>query len=59
MTSAYYRGAMGAIVCFDLTDYDSLKSARTWMEEFRSKSNTTAPIVLVGNKIDLVNKDDS
>ena len=50
---------MGAIVCFDLTDYDSLKSARTWMEEFRSKSNATAPIVLVGNKIDLVNKDDS
>ena len=54
VTSAYYRGAMGAIVCYDSLDQKTLKSAETWIEEFRAKARPNAPVVLVANKIDLI-----
>jgi small GTP-binding protein len=53
ITSSYYRGAMGAIVCYDCTDETSFTNAETWMKEFRQMSRPNASIVLVANKIDL------
>ncbi len=35
VTSAYYRGAMGAIVCYDSLDENSFRATETWMGEFR------------------------
>ena len=48
----YYRGAAAAIVVYDITDPDTLSSAKTWITELRMCDNNIL-IALVCNKIDL------
>ena len=48
----YYRGAMGAIVVYDITSIDSLNGAKTWVHELKRKT-LHCNIILVGNKADL------
>ena len=52
---SYYKGAMGALAVYDVTQPKSLESLDTWVEEVRERAETydELPIVLVGNKIDL------
>ena len=39
MINLYYRDAVGAVICFDLTDEKSFESVRFWVNEM--KNNTT------------------
>lgn len=48
----YYRGAVGAIVVYDITSSDSLRKARGWIRELCNNCEGIA-IVTVGNKCDL------
>ncbi|MBD3339577.1 MAG: GTP-binding protein [Candidatus Lokiarchaeota archaeon] len=51
----YYMGAQAAFVVFDLTDNDTYLNAKKWYEELKEFINREdLPIVLVGNKTDLV-----
>ncbi len=52
---SYYKGAMGALAVYDITQPKSLESLDTWVKEVRERAGTynDLPIVLVGNKIDL------
>lgn len=50
MTSTFYRGADGAIVCIDWTNRDSPASAEAWIKDLKSK--ISVPILLVANKCD-------
>ena len=52
VTSAYYRGAMGAVVCYDCTDRESLRNAERWLKDFEEKARPDAPKVLVACKKD-------
>ena len=52
VTAAYYRGSMGAIVCYDCLDDKSFDNAESWLSEFRTKSKEDSPIVLVATKKD-------
>ncbi|OAG31179.1 Ras-related protein Rab-11A [Nematocida displodere] len=57
ITSAYYRGAAGAIVVYDITRKDSFESARTqWIKQLKENADSNIVISLVGNKTDLVGK---
>ena len=52
----YYRGCKGALCVYDITRRESFERAQSWINELESngrKSDSTG-IVLVGNKIDLV-----
>ncbi|MCP4762312.1 MAG: GTP-binding protein, partial [archaeon] len=49
----YYRGSMGAIILFDLTNKESFEHIAKWMEEVRTNAGDI-PLLLVGNKSDLV-----
>ncbi len=49
----YYRGAAGAVITCDLTRVDTLASVPRYVEEFLA-SNPSAQLVLVANKVDLV-----
>jgi len=40
MINMYYRDAIGAIICYDLTNEQSFKSVEYWVREM--KENTTA-----------------
>ncbi|KAJ3436788.1 replication factor c subunit 4 [Anaeramoeba flamelloides] len=54
ITSAYYRGAVGALLVFDTTKFESFVNVEEWLEELRSNIDNDILILLVGNKIDLV-----
>ena len=53
MTNAYYRGAAGALIVFDICSLPSFKSMERWLQEIREHGDPGVPIVLVGNKFDL------
>ncbi len=48
----YYRGAMGALLVFDVTNRESFDHLANWVEELESNAGKV-PFVLIGNKIDL------
>jgi small GTP-binding protein len=52
ITSAYYRGASGAILVFDITKADTFIQISRWYEELREHTENI-PIILIGNKFDL------
>ena len=50
----YYKGAMGALIVFDVTRWNTFESVPHWMEEFwKSNEIGMCPVVLIGNKLDL------
>ena len=53
ITTAYYRGAMGFILMYDITNEESYKSCVHWAEQVRTYSWDNTKVVLVGNKCDL------
>ncbi|KIM30204.1 hypothetical protein M408DRAFT_328276, partial [Serendipita vermifera MAFF 305830] len=50
---AYYRGASGAILVYDVTNHSSYVNVTRWLKDLRDNLNSGAPILLVGNKSDL------
>ncbi|XP_041356349.1 ras-related protein rab-11.1-like isoform X1 [Gigantopelta aegis] len=53
ITSVYYRGAVGALVVFDITKQQSFQNLEKWLEEIREHADQEVCIMLVGNKADL------
>lgn len=52
----YYRGSLGALLIFDLTNAASFEHLPQWIEEVRANVKTEIPLLLVGNKSDLVDQ---
>ncbi|WJX17662.1 Ras-related protein RABA4d [Trifolium repens] len=53
VTSAYYRGAVGAMLVYDMTKRQSFDHMSRWLEELRGHADTNIVIMLIGNKCDL------
>jgi len=53
VTSAYYHGAVGALLVYAINARKSFDNAQKWLEELRSKASADLQIILVGNKSDL------
>ncbi|XP_010257365.1 PREDICTED: ras-related protein RABA4d [Nelumbo nucifera] len=53
VTSAYYRGAVGAMLVYDMTKRQSFDHVAKWLDELRSHADKNIVIMLVGNKSDL------
>ena len=53
MTSAYYRGAVGAMLVYDVTRRQTFDHIPRWLEELRGHADKNIVIILVGNKSDL------
>ncbi|CAI9103139.1 OLC1v1001583C1 [Oldenlandia corymbosa var. corymbosa] len=53
VTSAYYRGAVGAMLVYDITKRASFDHVARWLEELRGHADKNIVIMLVGNKSDL------
>lgn len=53
ITSAYYRGAKGVIICYDITRKATFDNVDKWLDDFKSKADDDAVILLIGNKNDL------
>ena len=52
----YYRGSLGALLIFDLTSYESFEHLPQWIEEVRANIKNEIPLLLVGNKSDLIDQ---
>ncbi|KAK4775410.1 hypothetical protein SAY87_023371 [Trapa incisa] len=53
ITSAYYRGAVGALLVYDITRQITFDNVERWLKELRGHTDTNIVIMLVGNKADL------
>lgn len=53
VTSAYYRGAVGAMLVYDITKRQSFDHIPRWLDELRGHADKNIVIILIGNKTDL------
>lgn len=53
ITSAYYRGAVGALLVYDITKQMSYESAERWLKELYDHADPHIVVMLVGNKADM------
>jgi len=53
ITSAYYRGAVGALLVYDIAKHGTYVNVTRWLKELRDHADSNIVIMLVGNKSDL------
>lgn len=53
ITSAYYRGAVGALLVYDISKQLTFENVQRWLKELRDHADSNIVIMLVGNKSDL------
>jgi len=56
ITRSYYRGTIGCLMVYDITNRESFESLEYWMSDFRKYCDPNTVIVLIGNKADLIDK---
>mmetsp|Transcript_26127 Transcript_26127/g.46477 ORF Transcript_26127/g.46477 Transcript_26127/m.46477 type:complete len:214 (+) Transcript_26127:1519-2160(+) len=59
ITSAHYRRAVGALLVYDVTNERTFQSAKRWIEELRQHAEPDIVIILVGNKVDLTDRNEA
>ncbi|CAF93372.1 unnamed protein product, partial [Tetraodon nigroviridis] len=55
ITSAYYRGAVGALLVYDISKHLTYESTERWLKELYEHADPHIVVMLVGNKRDLEN----
>ncbi|XP_055832319.1 ras-related protein Rab11A [Solanum dulcamara] len=53
ITSAYYRGAVGALLVYDITKRQTFDNVLRWLRELRDHADSNIVIIMAGNKSDL------
>ena len=53
VTSAYYKGAKGAFIVYDVTRKETFDSVNRWISDIISTCGKSLSIILLGNKSDL------
>ncbi|CAN1236248.1 Ras-related protein RABA2a [Linum grandiflorum] len=53
ITSAYYRGALGALLVYDVTKPTTFENVSRWLKELRDHADANIVVMLIGNKTDL------
>jgi len=56
ITTAYYRGAMGILLVYDVTDEKSFANMGNWIRNIEQHASENVNKILIGNKCDLVDK---
>ena len=54
-TKNYFRRAVGIILVYDVTDARSFENTDYWLKQIEEHAERGTEIILLGNKIDLVN----
>jgi len=55
ITQAYYRGAMGILLIYDITNTKTWSNVRNWVRNIEGNAPQTVNKILIGNKCDLEN----
>jgi len=56
ITAAYYRGANGIILVYDITSESSFNNIRSWIANIEEHASDSVCKILVGNKCDMEDK---
>eukprot|EP00033_Pygsuia_biforma_P000320 GCRY01000390.1.p1 GENE.GCRY01000390.1~~GCRY01000390.1.p1 ORF type:complete len:205 (+),score=17.09 GCRY01000390.1:251-865(+) len=56
ITTAYYRGAMGILLVYDVTDEKSFNNIRNWIRNIEQHATDNVNKILIGNKCDMEDK---
>jgi GTPase SAR1 family protein len=56
MTRAYYRGASGAFVVYDVTRPATFQNAMKWKRDL-DENGSCLPVVLLANKVNVLERD--
>lgn len=56
ITRSYYKGAVGALVVYDITRKETFEHVSNWIEDIKEFGSKDVVIILVGNKSDLQDK---
>ena len=56
ITTAYYRGAMGIMLVYDVTDERSFNNIRNWIRNIDQYASEGVNKILIGNKCDDVDR---
>ena len=56
ITSAYYKGAKGAFIVYDITRKNTFDNIDKWISDLKTNGDKNIAIVLIGNKSDLEDK---
>ena len=50
--TSYYRGAVGALLVYDIAKHATYVNVTRWLKELRDHADSNIVIMLVGNKTD-------
>ena len=53
ISDRYYRGAVGALLVYDISERATYVNVARWLKELRDHTDSNIVIMLVGNKSDL------
>jgi Ras-related protein Rab-1A len=56
IASAYYRGAHGVAIVFDLSDEKTFENVEIWLEEIGKNAAPNVRKILIGNKMDMTSE---
>lgn len=56
ITTAYYRGAMGIMLVYDITDEKSFENIKNWIRNIEENASADVEKMLLGNKCELKEK---
>ncbi|XP_050920226.1 ras-related protein RABB1c-like [Lathyrus oleraceus] len=56
ITTSYYRGAVGALLVYDITRRETFHHIAGWLEDLKRHANSNMIFMLIGNKADLSKK---
>ena len=56
ITNAYFKGARGAFVVYDITKPETFQSIDKWIPDLKANGSKDISILLIGNKADLEDK---
>ncbi len=53
ITNAYYKGAKGSLLVYDITNPKTFENVEKWLEDLKANGDENASVILIGNKNDL------
>ena len=53
LPNSYYRGAVGALIVYDITRQSSFHNVEKWLNELHEHADENIVVMLVGNKTDM------
>jgi Ras-related protein Rab-2A len=53
---SYFKGANGAILCYDITRYDTFNHIIHWLDQVKQEAKQDCKLILIGTKCDLEHK---